>query len=249
LASDQDNALAYADSDDPTVDAYFEKVASQVNDGLARCGCTLDNSDVLARSKLWRKSLSQWKAVFEDCLAYPGDSNLVRAVIAFDFRKVTGELDVERPLVEILRDAPEHPGFIARLARTVTELRSPLGFRQRLIGPVDVKKSAALPIENLARFYGLANRVTVSGTLDRLAAVEGLGAVSSETATSLQEAFTIIWNFRLQHHAAAVAAGLKPDNIVDADRLPPLAHLDLQAALRAVAAAQKPLSIYSRQFR
>ena len=29
--------------------------------------------------------------------------------------------------------------------------------------------------------------------------------------------------------------------------LPPLARLDLQAALRAVAAAQKPLSIYIRQ--
>lgn len=247
LASDQDNALAYADTDDPAVDAYFERVAAYVNEALARCGYGFDASEVLARNRLWRKSLSQWTEVFADCLARPGDSNLVRAVIAFDFRQVTGELDVVRPLVEVLREAPEHPGFIARLARTVTAVRSPLGFRQRLIGPVDVKKSAALPIENLARFYGLLNRVTVSGTLDRLAAIEGLGAVSAETAKALQEAFIIIWNFRLQHHATAVVEGRTPDNIVDTDRLPPLARLDLQAALRAVAAAQKPLSIYIRQ--
>jgi len=247
LASDQDNALAYADPDDPAVDAYFERVASQVNEGLARCGCGFDASEVLARNRLWRKSLSQWTEVFADCLAHPGDSNLVRAVIAFDFRQVIGDLDAVSPLVEVLRRAPEHPGFIARLARTVTSIRSPLGFRQRLIGPVDVKKSAALPIENLARFHGLLNRVTVSGTLDRLAAVEGLGALSVETATSLQEAFVIIWNFRLRHHATAIEEGRTPDNIVDTDRLAPLARLDLQAALRAVAAAQRPLSIYIRQ--
>jgi CBS domain-containing protein len=245
VTSDQDNALAYADTDDPSVDAYFEKVASDVNDGLARCGCALDISDVLARNKLWRKSESEWRAVFADCLERPDHSNLVRAALTFDFRQVTGELDIVKPLVELLRGAPEHPGFLARLARTVTSVRSPLGFRQRLIGPVDLKKSGALPIENLARFYGLSNRVTASATLDRLAAVEGLGALSNEMVTSLQEALTIIWDLRLEQHAADITGGRAPHNVVDTDRLPPLARLDLQAALRAVAAAQKQLSHYA----
>ncbi len=245
VTSDQDNALAYADTDDPSVDAYFEKVASDVNDGLARCGWALDISDVLARSRLWRKSESEWRAVFADCLERPDHSNLVRAALTFDFRQVTGELDIVKPLVELLREAPEHPGFLARLARTVTSVRSPLGFRQRLIGPVDLKKSGALPIENLARFYGLSNRVTVSETLDRLAAVEGLGALSNEMVTSLQEAFTIIWDLRLEQHAADITEGRAPANVVDTDRLPPLARLDLQAALRAVGAAQKQLSHYA----
>lgn len=245
VTSDQDNALAYADTDDPSVDAYFEKVASDVNDGLARCGWALDISDVLARNRLWRKSESEWRAVFADCLERPDHSNLVRAALTFDFRQVTGELDIVKPLVELLRGAPEHPGFLARLARTVTSVRSPLGFRQRLIGPVDLKKSGALPIENLARFYGLSNRVTASATLDRLAAVEGLGALSNEVVTSLQEAFTIIWDLRLEQHAENIAEGRAAGNVVDTDRLPPLARLDLQAALRAVAAAQKQLSHYA----
>ena len=245
VASDQDNALAYADSDDPSVDAYFEEVASEVNNGLARCGWTLDISDVLARNKLWRKSESEWRIVFADCLQHPDRSNLVRAALTFDFRQVTGELEIVKPLAELLREAPDHPGFLARLARTVTNVRSPLGFRQRLIGPVDLKKSGALPIENLARFYGLSNGVTVSSTLDRLAAVEGLGALTSATVKSLQEAFTIIWDLRLQQHAETIAEGRAPDNVVDTDRLPPLARLDLQAALRAVAAAQRQLSHFA----
>jgi len=182
--------------------------------------------------------------VFADCLEHPGHSNLVRAAITFDFRQVSGELDIVKPLVDVLRRAPEHPGFLARLARTATDARSPLGFRQRLIGPIDLKKSALLPIENLARFYALSNRVAVSATLDRLAAIEGLEALTSETAESLQEAFTIISDVRLEHHATDIAEGRAPDNVVDTDRLPPLARLDLQAALRAVAAAQRQMSRY-----
>ena len=199
---------------------------------------------MLARNKVWRKSLSQWVAVFAECLEHPDHSNLVRAALTFDFRQVTGELDIVTPLVELLRTAPAHPGFLARLARTVTDVRSPLGFRQRLIGPIDLKKSASLPIENLGRFYALSNHVTVSATLDRLVAIEGLGALDGDLVKSLQEAFTIVWDVRLQHHAAAIADGRAPDNVVDTDRLPPLARLDLQAALRAVATAQRQLSHY-----
>lgn len=244
LASDQDNALAYADVDDPDADAYFEQVATDVNAGLARCGWALDVSDVLARNRQWRRPFSEWTQMFGDCLEHPDHSNLVRAALTFDFRQVTGELDIVRPLADILRQAFHYPGFLVRIARTATDVRSPLGFRQRLTGPVDVKKGAALPIENLARFHALANGVTASSTLDRLAAIEGLGILTREMAKSLQEAFHIVWRVRLEHHAAALAVGREPDNVIDTDRLPPLARLDLQAALRAILAAQRRMSHY-----
>ena len=40
LASDQDNGLAYADTDDPSVDQYFQQVAESVNLGLGAAGST-----------------------------------------------------------------------------------------------------------------------------------------------------------------------------------------------------------------
>ena len=42
LASDQDNGLAYADTDDPAVDEFFRLVAEDVNAGLVRCGFAAD---------------------------------------------------------------------------------------------------------------------------------------------------------------------------------------------------------------
>ena len=94
LASDQDNALAYADPGAPDVDAYFADVSAEVNTALARCGFGADNAEVLARNRVWRLSQSEWVRVFHNCLERPDRSHLVRAAVAFDFRHVVGGLEI-----------------------------------------------------------------------------------------------------------------------------------------------------------
>jgi CBS domain-containing protein len=245
LASDQDNALAYADTDDPHVDAYFERVAIDVNEGLARCGFGLDPSGVLARDRHWRMSRSDWVGVFEDCFEAWDHSHLMRAAVSFDFRRVVGGLEIVAPLTDLLRQSPSHPGFLTRCARMATEIRSPLSRRQRLIGPVDLKKSAALPIENLARFLALGHGITISSTLDRLAAVRSLGSAGADTAAALREVIPVIWGARLQHHADNIRASRRPDNVIDPNELLPLARLGLQEAFRVVAGAQEQWEYYN----
>jgi CBS domain-containing protein len=241
LASDQDNALAYADAG-AGVDDYFARVASDVNAGLARCGFGADAADVLASNRQWRMSESEWLRTFAECYETPDRSHLVRAAVSFDFRHVVGGLQIVPPLVELVQAAPRHPDFLARLARTATDLRPPLGFRRRLPEHLDIKRGGVVPIANLARFHALANGITISRTLDRLVAVEELGGLDRDLARGLREAFTIVTRVRLQHHAAQIEAGTEPDNLIDPGELPPLARLDLQEALRAVADAQKRLS-------
>src|SRR6478736_2114252 len=118
LASDQDNALAYADPPNPDVDAYFGRIASDVNAGLVRAGFGSDISGVMAGNSEWRMTQSRWIETFQDCLESPDLSHLVRAVVAFDFRHVAGGLEVTPPLAAVLRAAPKHPGFLSQLART-----------------------------------------------------------------------------------------------------------------------------------
>ena len=123
LASDQDNALAYADGGGAPADAYLAAVAADVNAGLAACGFGEDNAEVLARSPRWRMTESAWQAVFRECLEHPDRSRLVRAAVAFDFRHVAGGLEIVPPLVAIVREAPGHADFVRRLARTATDVR------------------------------------------------------------------------------------------------------------------------------
>ena len=250
LASDQDNALAYADEGGDEADAFFARVAADINDGLARSGLGADHAEVLARDPRWRMSQSAWQAVFEACLEHPDRSHLVRAAVSFDFRHVGGGLDIVPPLAAVVRDARHHPDFIARLARTATDWKVALGRRGRVEtdrdGRIDLKIGGALPIANLARFHALASGITISGTVDRLVAAQETGSLDAETATALREAFETVSRIRLEHHAACLADGRPADNRVDPQALPPLRRAGLREALRAVAAAQRRLGVYAR---
>jgi CBS domain-containing protein len=246
LASDQDNALAYADPADPEVDAYFERVAQDVNAGLARAGFGADASGVLASNTEWRMSESLWVRTFQDCLESPDLSRLVRAVVSFDFRHVAGGLEVTPPLVAVLRDAREHPRFLARLARTATDTPPALPHRFFVRRwerhEVDLKKGGAVPIASLARFHALANGIAVSSTLDRLGAAEALGAINKETGQSLREAFAVIYQVRLDHQVQQIRDGLKPNNLIRPEELPPLARAELREAFNAIGRAQQQLN-------
>jgi len=251
--SDQEHALAYADTSEPGVDELLGRVATDVIAGLERCGFATDANSVLASDPLWRMPSSRWTRTLASSLSSPDRSRMIRATVALDFRQVAGGLDVTSKLVSILRTAREHPDFVRRLARTATDFKPPLGFRGALVtkgdgkrpaGTLDIKRGGMLPIVNLARFHALASGVTISATLDRLVAVEELGRVPRDEATALREAFEATWRIRLAHQATCLAAGRPPDNYVDPAALGPLEREELRDALRVVASAQKRLQVY-----
>ena len=241
LASDQDNGLAYADTDDPSVDAYFRLVAADVNAGLGLCGFQPDTHGVLAQNDEWRMVASEWVAVFKRCLGGWDNDRLLRAAIGFDFRRVSGDLPIVPQLADVVRETPRHARFKAGLADLASEIRSPLGFRQRLTGPVDIKKSALLPIQNMARYYAFAAGITATATLERLVAVQEAGAAGSESAAVLREVFVSMSDLRLRHHAEGLAGGSAPNDAIDTAILRPLTRVTLREALRVVAAEQQRL--------
>ncbi len=238
LASDQDNGLAYADTDDPAVDDYFRVVAEEVTEGLQRCGFELDPHGVLARYRQWRMPLAAWERVFADCLEGGDIERLARASVAFDFRQVAGELYVDHVLTEIMREAPEHRGFMRGLAQLGQRTRLPLGFRQRLEGEFDIKKHGLVPIQNLARYYAFARGISAHSTVERLIAVRESDGEETVAERSLRESYVSMAHLQLRHHANRIRNGRKIDNIIDVSTLRPLTKATLQEAMREVAGVQ-----------
>jgi CBS domain-containing protein len=256
LASDQDNAFAYADPEpgaEEAVDAYFARLGGDVNDGLVRCGIGLDNNGVLAGNRQWRMSNRRWLETFEESMREPDESHLIRATVAFDFRSSAGGLTVAPELTERMRDARHHAQFMRLMARTATGYPVALGFRGQLAtgqhgdpeGRLDVKRGAIIPLVNLVRFHALAGGVTISGTVDRIEAAASVGVLERGVADGLREAFEVINGIRFEHHAAQVQAGATPDNLVDPDELPPIARAELREALGVVRRAQKRVGAWS----
>ncbi len=256
LASDQDNALAYASVEPGSaeaVDRYFERLGTDVNDGLVRCGIGIDNNGVLAGNRQWRMSKADWLRTFDSCLNEPDESHLIRATVSFDFRPTAGGLAVAAELNARIRAARQHAQFMRLMARTATGYPVALGFRGQLVtghdgdppGKLDLKRGAIIPLVNLVRFHALAAGVTISPTLDRIEAVAGVAELDRATADALREAFVVINSIRFEHHAAQVQAGETPANLVDPDELAPIARTDLREALNVVRRAQKRIGAWS----
>ncbi|MEI6725936.1 MAG: DUF294 nucleotidyltransferase-like domain-containing protein [Actinomycetes bacterium] len=239
LASDQDNGLAYADTDDPAVGEYFGRVAQDVNDGLARCGFEADAHGVLAGAQIWHRTLRSWTRVFSGFLDAEDVKLVLNASVCFDYRQAAGQLYVTQALTDLMREAHAHPRFMQSLARLGSDYHPQVsGFRQRLDRVLDIKQGALLPIQNLARYHAFARGITIQATLDRLAAICAVDAEGAECDRTLREAYLTLKQLQLEHHAEAVRAGRKLDNVIDTEALRPLARANLQEALRAVAAAQ-----------
>ena len=180
-------------------------------------------------------TLSQWRAVFEDCLDGKDLDRLARASVAFDYRQIAGELYVDKVLTDVLRQVPDHKGFLSGLVKLGTKVRPPLSFRGKLEGSIDIKKNGLVPIQNLARYYAFASRHHrgVHARAAHRRARRGRARASSRSACCARRS-SAMQHLQLRHHANRMRNGRPLDNMIETWTLPPLTRASLQEALREV---------------
>jgi CBS domain-containing protein len=252
LHSDQDHALAYDPLDrSPTeVEPYFAELTKRVTDDLERVGLPRCSGNAMAENPQLRRSLEEWAAGFREWMNDPGLEGSILTSIVFDYRRVTGPLEVDRTLDALIRTAPGQPLFLRHLVRRALDGSPPTGFLRDLVveakgehaGTLDVKHRGITLITSLARTYAISAGITEKRTLARLQAARIAGRIDEETRAGLAEAFRLLWGVRLRHQAAQARAGQEPDNHVDPGMLGPLERRALKEAFRAIARAQRGLA-------
>ena len=241
LATDQDNALVYAD---PAPDAasacatYFQSLASRVCEGLHAAGYAYCRGDVMARNPRWCRPISQWRHLFDEWLEKSSAEALQAVNIVFDFRHAAGDESLSEELRRhVLRDIAARETFFFNLAGSTLEFKPPLG----LFGKIVVEssghhpetfdiKSGLVPIVNFARVYALRHALPVVGTLDRIDLLAAAGVLQPASAAELRMAFEMLSRWRLRHQAMQLASGQPADNHVHPSELTEIE----QAALRKI---------------
>jgi CBS domain-containing protein len=252
LHSDQDHALAY-DLQGRTVeevDPYFAELATRVTDDLAAAGLVRCNGDAMAVNPQLRRPLDGWTAAFREWMDDASLEGSILTSIVFDYRRVTGPLEIDRSLDGVIRTAPAHPIFLRHLARRALDANPPTGFLRDLVvegrgdhaGTLDVKHRGITLVTNLARTYAISSGIAEKRTLARLRAAQAAGTIDAETRDALSEAFRILWGVRLRHQVQQVRVGEDPDDHVDPTTLGPLERRQLKEAFRAIVRAQKTLA-------
>jgi CBS domain-containing protein len=106
---------------------------------------------------------------------------------------------------------------------------------------LDIRVTALKPIVELARWGGAAAGIVEGSTLDRLRAATAAGFIGEAEGLTLQDAFELVLELRIEHHVEQLAAGSRPDDRLDPAEISPLMRDHLRDVFRAVAAVQRRL--------
>jgi len=251
-SSDLDSAIVWMDGDGGAdeIRGYLGTLASRVTDTMVACGFAPDVHRVNAADPLFVRSLDSWRDEARLVIDDPTrEKALVIVSVLVDSRSIWG-VEGEPLIAEFFQRAPTRPVLLRLLARFALAQRAPAGFTRGLVvdaagesrARLDLKQSVIVPIVDLARWAGLSAGVTSASTTARLGAARDAGILSLDDARSLQDAFELASQLRLDHQVSQIETAAALDDVIDPATLSPLVRGYLKEAFRAVTSVQGRLA-------
>ncbi|MGM0412240.1 MAG: putative nucleotidyltransferase substrate binding domain-containing protein [Pseudomonadota bacterium] len=252
--SDQDNGLVLLEEPDADGWEWFAEFARRVSDGLDAAGFPYCPGNIMATNPDWCQPLSTWRAYFHRWTHEPEPRALMHASIFFDLAVTAGtptaQAAVEELRTEVLAWTADHSAFRAALAGNALTRRPPLGFFRQFVvdrsgahaNTLDLKRDGLIPIVDLARIHALAAGIPANATVDRLRELGRVGAMNTDDAAELADAFALLGDLRIHHQAEALRAGGEPDNHLDPAGLSRLERHHLKDAFRIIQTHQSALA-------
>ena len=256
LATDQDNAIIYADvtpERNEAVQAHFLRLGEKVCGWLDLVGYRRCKGETMACNPKWCQPLSQWRRYFTECVSAARPQDLLDVNVFFDFRCAYGEAEHVRQLRDHLHhllDGEGRNAFFFHLAQSTLQFRAPRGFFGNIQlessaehPPAFNVKAAIIPLVNFARMYALQNRLAETNTIERLRRLRDQGVLLPTSHDELVQAYTALMQMRLAHQAAQIGRGAEPDNFIDPRELTQLERSVLKKVFADIAVFQARLQM------
>ncbi|WP_428603943.1 putative nucleotidyltransferase substrate binding domain-containing protein [Sedimenticola sp.] len=248
IYTDQDNAMVLDDSyREKEHGDYFAQVAKYVSDGLAECGYTYCDGEVMATNPEWRKTLSGWKRHFSDWIDEASPQALLNSNIFFDLDGVWGRTGWATELRRFITHmSKNNRKFLASMARNALNRTPPLGFFKEFVlekdgqhkDSMNLKRRGTAPLSDVIRVHALAVGSMSVNSFERLDDVTETGLLPAGKATDLSDALEYISIVRIRHQAKQIESGETVDNNVHPKHLTSFDRRNLKEAFQVVSSAQ-----------
>lgn len=251
IVTDQDNALILDDSyDDEIHNEYFQNLSDFVCDGLAQCGYTYCDGEIMASFKKWRKTRSEWFEQFAQWIAEPKPQALLNSSIFFDLDGVWGKTKWATDLqVFIAKQSKSNRIFLANMAANARNRTPPLGFFKGFVlehngqhqRSMNLKRRGTAPLSDVIRVHALAIGSRTQNSFERLEDIIEAKLLPQGKAQDLRDALEYIAMTRIRHQAWQIEQGEEPDNNIDPHLLSPFEQRNLKEAFAILEKAQSYL--------
>jgi CBS domain-containing protein len=252
IATDQDNGLIF-ESDAPAADRpVWLAFARDVNEALDECGYPLCKGNVMASNPECCLTPTEWRARFAQWIDQGSPEDLLAANIYFDFRALTGHVELAQPLREfVTARAQDMPRFCKQLGTDMLRNRPPLAWHGGLDttevdgrDSVDLKLNGTAIFVDAARLLSLAAGIGEVGTRRRLEAIaraaRGLSEAEAEGSAS---AFEYLQMLRLRAQLDNPQGLGGNPNVLDVATLNDIDRRILKEAFRAARRLQQRIEL------
>lgn len=245
--TDQDNAMIISDQCKPEQEAYFEKLAKFVCDGLDACGYEYCPGNAMALNAQWRSPLASWKKQFSNWINYPEPEALMLSSIFFDMRPVHGDSTLFTELQNaILKQTTKNESFLSHMVSNALTRQPPIGFFRNFVmandekhkNTLDIKHQGIVLIVDIARILALEHGLKAVNTTARLQEAFASQGLSHEMHANLIDALEYIASLRIRHQAKRIQSGYDADNFLPPDELSGIEKSHLKDAFAIIKTMQ-----------
>lgn len=173
LRTDMDNAFVFGASRSAEQDEanrrIFLRLAEKVVQGMVDCGFSRCQGGVMASNPRWCRTNREWIDEIKSYADASEGDRLLRALILFDLRFVTGDAKICSALRTAVFDTvAENPTLQRQIAEAAVETPPPLNFWGKFVvekkggkeGLFDIKARGLSPLRDGARILALKYRLT-----------------------------------------------------------------------------------------
>lgn len=248
IYTDQDNALVLDDRYlEEEHGSYFEQLARFVSDGLAACGYSYCDGDIMATNPKWRMTRSAWKAHFSQWIDDPNPQALLNGSIFFDLDGVYGRTQWADELLRFVTGKTRNNRrFLSSMARNALNRTPPLGFFKEFVmekdgqhkDSINIKRRGTAPLTDVIRVHALAVGSRAVNSFERLEDVIRSGILPEGKGADLGDALEYISIVRIRHQARQIESGKEADNNIHPRHLTSFERRNLKEAFQVVSSAQ-----------
>ncbi|MCG8525653.1 MAG: DUF294 nucleotidyltransferase-like domain-containing protein, partial [Opitutales bacterium] len=172
LRTDIDNGILFQSSGDLEKDdanrKQLTKLGAAVIEGMVQCGFARCQGGVMASNPNWCRTDAEWRQEIERLNTFMDPEKLLRAFVAFDMRRVSGNKALfESMRSHLFETVSGSPGILRRIAESVVATPPPLNFMKQFVvekkgrheGEFDIKSRAIAPLRGAAQLLVFKNKL------------------------------------------------------------------------------------------
>jgi CBS domain-containing protein len=248
LATDQDNAMVYADELSPAERGRLEEFSRELIDSLIAIGVPPCPGGIMAKNPVWQRSLGGWTEILNQWFGNAVSENILKGSMFFDLRTLYGDPSLEAALkAHVAERLHRDATFLVRTAANVLRFPPPLGWFGRIKverkgaqdGLLEVKKAGIFAITEGVKVLALESGILYGGTRERLRDLVTASVLSPEAADDLEASYNFLVFVRLRGQVDAIRRGQEPTNLIALDQLNRMEKGRLRLALEGVRSFQE----------